>query len=39
LHIVDIQHLRVAVKARDRAGGYAVGEAASLAFVGHDMGH
>ena len=39
LYVVDVQHLRVAVKAGDRAGSDAVGESATLAFVGHDVRH
>src|ERR1700722_533668 len=39
LYVVDVQHLLVAVKASDRAGGDTVGETATLAFVGDDVRH
>src|SRR5437867_5840177 len=37
--VVDVQHLVVAVEARDRAHGHAVGEAASLAVARYDGRH
>src|ERR1700722_4311796 len=39
LYVVDIQHLRGAVKTGDRAGSDTVGESATLALVGDDVRH